>query len=109
MDEFYGFVIPKIALTRYGAEGDQVKLLLRENDDCTMSAVVGAIQQPYDENAIHRGIHLLHRQQVISYAKRWPVSYWGNSLFDFLRRVPIEDFVGNVDSYEGLKLYWGLD
>lgn len=109
MDEFYGFVVPKIRLPRYGREGKNVRLLLRENADYTMMAVVGSIKEPYDENAIYGGINWLHTQQVISYAKRRPVSYWGNCLFSFVRRVPFQDFGGNMDSFEGLKLYWNLD
>lgn len=108
MDEFYGIVVPNIRCGRFGEEGRNIRLLLKGDNFHSMLVLIGAINEPWDPEAIYNGIRRLREQEIISWSMFHPWSYWGNILFENVKNARLEGFRGNAGNLHGFKSYWRM-
>lgn len=108
MLEFYGLVLPHIRDQCFGDEGQKTRLLLRGHNYYNMMVIVGAINAPWDEDAVYSGIRRLQEQEIISSSIFRPLSFWGEVLFLHAKDAQVESFKGNKANLYGLKSYWGM-
>lgn len=107
MNEFYGLVVPQIR-ENYGLVGQKVDLFLRGASYHHMMVLVGAINDPWDENAVYAGIRRLKEEKIISFSTQRPNDFWGSVLFSFIKDASVDGFEGNRRNLKGLKTYFQI-